>query len=100
VKIWDLASGRERASLKVHTHQVISLAFSPDGKTLATAAGNRMLNCPAEVNLWDANTGRPMATFPGQTSPVVFSPDGLILVTGNNNETFNLLDTDRPGESR
>src|SRR6185312_6000905 len=35
VKLWDVASGKEKATLKGPTRGVNCLAFSPDGKTLA-----------------------------------------------------------------
>ena len=37
VKVWDVASGRELLTLQGHTGFVLSVAWSPDGKRLATA---------------------------------------------------------------
>src|SRR5262249_39057365 len=47
---------RERATLKGHTDDVLSVAFSPDGKTLASASGKT-------VKLWDAQTGQERASL-------------------------------------
>lgn len=49
VKVWDVAAGKERATLP-HGHQVRSVAFAPDGKTFASASDDRVLR------FWDAAT--------------------------------------------
>jgi WD40 repeat protein len=61
------------------------LAFSPDGRTLASAGGASDLGGPGEVKLWDAATGKNTATFKGHTGmvwSVAFSPDGKTLTSG------------------
>ena len=40
VRLWDVASGRERLTLTGHTASVRAVAFSPDGATLASGFGN------------------------------------------------------------
>src|ERR1700757_5218547 len=46
-----------RATLQGHTNPVVSVAFSPDGKTLASASYDGMLK------LWDMTTGKERATL-------------------------------------
>ncbi len=66
-------------TLTGHTGPVVSAAFSPDGRLLATSAGLWFSAEPAEVKLWDANAGQLLWTGLGHSGPVMavaFSPDG------------------------
>src|SRR5205823_7487066 len=53
---WDAATGAARPPIHAHPIKVWDLAFSPDGRTLATAAGSGQ--GPGEVKLWDPATGK------------------------------------------
>src|SRR5262249_48159599 len=83
VRLWDLRKRELRSTMPGHTHWVMSLAFSPDGKTLASGAGDRWVNVPSEVKLWDARSGQVRATLQGQVAPVLFTPDSTRLLTGH-----------------
>src|SRR5262249_49243826 len=77
VKVWDVATRTERASLettgdKAFLSEVPALAFAPDGRTLAVAAGR-------DVQLWDVATGELVASLEGHEKKVLclaYSSDG------------------------
>ena len=89
VKLWDVATGENIATLEGHTGEVSSVAFSPNGLILASGSEDRT------VRLWDVATGENIATLEGHTRwvfSVSFSPDGLILASGSNDTTVKLWD--------
>jgi len=73
VKLWDVATGECLKTLDWHWQGVVMVAFSPDGKTLVSAAKGDPLA------LWDVATGKRLRTFArGRygTPLVAFSGDG------------------------
>jgi WD40 repeat protein len=95
IKVWrgvaskDGAAGKELAVLKGHTESVNFLAFSPDGKTLASTHGipnaNRIGWNAGEIKLWDMPKGTEKASFrahKARVTAMAFTPDGKFLVTG------------------
>ncbi|MCI0387306.1 MAG: hypothetical protein MOB07_00835 [Acidobacteria bacterium] len=86
--LWRLCH-RDLLTLKGHGDTVPSVAFSPDGKRLATGSWDRT------AKLWDAVTGQELATLKGHgdgVSSVAFSPDGKRLATGSFDRTAKLWD--------
>ncbi len=72
-----------------HPGGVRSVAYSPDGHTLATGSNDRA------ARLWDVATGREMSTLRGHeanVSSVAFSPDGRTVATGSQDKTARLWD--------
>jgi len=75
-----------------HTAWVYSVAFSPDGKTLASTGVD------TTVRLWDVQTQKQIALLQGHTiqvNAVVFSPDGKLLASGGWDKTVRLWDVMR-----
>jgi WD40 repeat protein len=82
VRVWDVAAGRERATLKPkpaqpNVQQTV-VAVSADGKTVVTAANSYGSGQTTELTLWDVATGKERwsKTHNRWTTQVVISPDG------------------------
>src|SRR5262249_40526142 len=78
------------AFLPGHTSGVYSVAFRPNGKTLASGSNDDT------IRLWDVSThralGPPLSGHPGGVRTVAFSPDGTLLASGGRDGTIRLWD--------
>jgi WD40 repeat protein len=91
VVLWDTRRHRERLRLYGHLGRTLRVAFSPDGKVLATRG-----DALSTIALWDADTGRQMSELlvsPEECPPsLAFSPDGTRLAAGMPDTTVLLFD--------
>jgi len=83
-------------TIEGHGYPVYDVAVSPDGKYLASVAGdeNRVTR-PGPVKLWNAETGALIADLVEHERAaftVTFSPDGKYLLTGGLDEKVNVYD--------
>jgi WD40 repeat protein len=73
IRLWDPDSGKKLLTLAGHTDMISSLAFSRDGKRLASGSSDRT------IKLWDPRSGQETLTLrghEGRVANVAFSPDG------------------------
>ncbi len=81
VKLFDAQTGKLKLTLVGHTKGLLSVAFSPDGKTLASGSYD------STAKLWDTETGTLKQTLSEAETEAIFSlafaRDGQMLATGS-----------------
>ncbi len=101
VKLWDVATGQEQATFRSHgeTHVaaadvrpgVNSLAFTPDGKILATSG------LDASIKLWDVAAKKELHTLTGHSDRVLsiaMAPDGKTLASASEDRSLRIWEID------
>jgi serine/threonine protein kinase/WD40 repeat protein len=89
LSVVDLATGKELWTQRATDARVLALAFSPDGKTLASAAGY----VDPDMRLWDVPTGkeiRRLEKHRGFVGSIVFWPDGKTFASAGSDQLIRL----------
>ena len=98
IRIWDTATGERKHTLTAQG-QVNSLAFSPDGKILASGEA-----WPGYVvQLWDADTGKQLHSITGHTNwinSVTFGPEKDTLISSSYDGSIRVWDYDTGKQKR
>ena len=90
VQLWDVATGRAVATIKGHGRGVSKVAFSRDGKLLASGGTDNT------IKIWDLATQRELRTLTGHTALVEsidFTPDGRMVASASEDGSTFLWDT-------
>jgi WD40 repeat protein/Leucine-rich repeat (LRR) protein len=98
VRLVDLETGKQRHAMKGHESFVRVVAFSPDGKHVASGTGGF---AQTELFLWDAGTGmkvRQLARGGAMIDGLAFTPDNKTLVVAANGDGIRLFDVETGGE--
>lgn len=76
VSLYDVRTGHETALITGHTETVTHVAFSPDGKILASSARDET------IRLWHTETGESLLSLSNPINPIhlKFSADGKTLI--------------------
>jgi WD40 repeat protein len=88
--LWDASNGREVATLRGHGKGISQVAFSRDGKLLASASTDNT------IRIWDLTTQRELRTLVAHTAAIEsmdFSPDGRLLASASDDGGTFLWDT-------
>ena len=89
IRLWDVHTGQHKTTLRGGSDYFRTVAFSPDGETLAGGSDE------STIWLWDVHTGQHKTTLKGHGGDVwsvAFSPDGGTLASGSDDNTIRLWD--------
>lgn len=95
IRLWRVQTGETVHILRGHDSFILTAAFSPDGRLLATGSRAQTDNAQG-VRLWDVETGRELCSLAhvAWVNSVAFSPNGQLLATGSQDGLVRLWEVD------
>jgi WD40 repeat protein len=108
VQLWDVQTGNDVLTIsmpKGYNYNVFGLAFSPDGKILASGRESEPI-----IDLWDVSSGKKITSLNGSlkghegksdgVKKIAFSPNGKLLASGRDSETIDIWDVQGIGKNQ
>jgi WD40 repeat protein len=89
VRVWDAVTGKQPQILKEHSSHVMSVAFSPNGRSILSGSKDRT------AMVWDTATWKQQHILRGHSggvNSVAFSPDSCFLASGSRDNTIRIWD--------
>ena len=90
IEIWDIERRKELFPITVNSRHIVnSVAYSPDGRYLASGSADKT------IKIWDTKTGTELSTLTGHSeavNSVAYSPDGRYLASASSDETIKIWD--------
>jgi WD40 repeat protein len=88
MRLWDVATGLERAAIRTDRDSIKAAVFSPDGRTLIVARGGGI------IQLWDVAAGHETASrrIDSDNTHMAFTSDGRFLAAGCADATVRVWD--------
>jgi WD40 repeat protein len=87
LKVWDLATGKERVTFTGHSSLITDVAITPDSKrVISTSFDNTLM-------IWDLASGEVIASFigDGEINKCLVAPDGVTIVAGERSGRVHFL---------
>jgi GTPase SAR1 family protein len=91
VQVWDVETGKRLVSLEGHTHSVLAVAITEDGRRAVSGSQDNT------VRVWDVETGRCLAILEGHTAKVLgvaITTDGRRAISGSGDRTVRVWDVE------
>jgi WD40 repeat protein/uncharacterized caspase-like protein len=97
IKIYAVQTSKLVRTIRAHEEGIYALAFSPDGKIIASGSVDKA------IKLWDSETGAELRTLTGHTAKITslaFRYDGKVLASGSDDKAIKVWETETGKELR